>query len=312
LWLPAAYPAAWVLKALRRKGLHKLPLCKRALLQVGVFPIRNHYYEPLFDFSGLRRPLDEDRSLPGIDWNVTGQLALLQSFRHQNELREIPTRKVDELSFHFNNGAFDGGDAEFLYQLIRSKKPARIFEIGSGKSTQMALRAIGANCAEDRSYRCRQVCIEPYEAPWLERAGVEVIRRRVEEVGTALFDELGSGDLLFIDSSHIIRPQGDVLFEYLELLPRLRAGVIVHLHDIFSPRDYLRSWIVDEVRLWNEQYLLEAFLTGNREWRVIGALNFLHHHHATALREKCPFLAPEHEPGSFYIEKVAQGAARTP
>ena len=93
----------------------------------------------------------------------------------------------------------------------------------------------------------------------LEKIGVTVIRQKVEGLGKAVFAELEKGDILFIDSSHIIRPQGDVLFEYLESLPSLNRGVIVHIHDIFSPKDYLKEWVTNEVRFWNEQYLLEAF-----------------------------------------------------
>ena len=125
----------------------------------------------------------------------------------------------------------------------------------------------------------------------------------MEEVGSGLFAQLSRGDLLFIDSSHVLRPQGDVVFEYLELLPSLQPGVVVHVHDIFSPRDYPREWVVDQVRFWNEQYVLEAFLTCNREWKVVAALNLLHHHHFEKLQAVCPFLTPDLEPGSFYVEK---------
>ena len=85
----------------------------------------------------------------------------------------------------------------------------------------------------------------------------------------------------------------------------LNTGVIVHVHDIFSPRNYLKQWLEDDVRFWNEQYLLEAFLTDNTRWRIIGALNYLHHHHYDRLKSVAPFLAPEREPGSFYIQKTA-------
>ena len=186
-------------------------------------------------------------------------------------------------------------------------KPSKIFEIGSGYSTLLAAQAIKSNQLETSSYNCKHLCIEPYEMPWLERSGVTVLRERVEDVDKALFLELNANDILFIDSSHIIRPQGDVLFEYLELLPILNVGVIVHIHDIFSPRDYLKQWVVDEVKFWNEQYLLEAFLTCNRDWKIIGALNYLHHKHHKhhkQLPEKCPFLTKDREPGSFYIQKV--------
>ena len=132
-----------------------------------------------------------------------------------------------------------------------------------------------------------------------------MIRMRVEEVGNQLFEELEPGDLLFIDSSHVIRPQGDVLTEYLDILPSLRPGVIVHVHDIFSPRDYPPEWLTESLLLWNEQYLLEAFLTSNRDWEVLGALNMLKHEHFTALQKTCPYLTPDREPGSFYMRRLA-------
>ena len=115
-----------------------------------------------------------------------------------------------------------------------------------------------------------------------------------------------SNDILFIDSSHVIRPQGDVLFQYLEILPILNSGVLVHIHDIFTPKDYLDEWVFDYHRLWNEQYLLEAFLTFNQHYRIIGALNYLRHHHFEALASKCPVFARQdnREPGSFWLMKT--------
>jgi hypothetical protein len=302
---PAVFLAALLLKGIRKAGVSNTPICKRALMQVGVFPIRNHYFEPLFDGKLLRHTLDHERNLPGIDWNIDEQLCLLKSFCFSEELKDIPEHRVDDLSFYLNNGSFESGDAEYLYNLIRLKKPARIIEIGSGNSTLMAMRAIKKNEEGLPGYQCKHVCIEPYEMPWLGKTGATVLRQRVEELDMAVFSELERNDLLFIDSSHVIRPQGDVLFEYLELLPSLRTGVIVHIHDIFSPRDYPKQWVVDEVRLWNEQYLLEAFLTNNRDWKIIGALNDLHHNHYQALKSTCPFLTPDREPGSFYIQKTA-------
>jgi hypothetical protein len=301
---PVVYPSAVVLKAVRRIGVQRLPLCKRALMTVGVFPIRNHYYEPLIDTRSLKRPLDQARELAGIDWNISEQLSVLDSFHYNDELRGIPNSPEDPLSFHFNNTAFESGDAEFWYNLIRARKPSRIFEIGSGNSTLMARRAIRRNQEESPDYHCKHVCVEPYEMPWLGRSGVTVVRKRVEDLDKVFFAELERGDFLFIDSSHVIRPQGDVLFEYLELLPSLKVGVIVHVHDIFSPRDYLRKWVVDEVKLWNEQYLLEAFLTSNNEWKILGALNYLHHDHYEQLKAKSPYLTLDREPGSFYLEKI--------
>lgn len=169
----------------------------------------------------------------------------------------------------------------------------------------MAIKATEQNRRDDPDYRCEHVCIEPYESPWLEDAGVSVVRRKVEDLEPSFFSGLQENDILFIDSSHVIRPRGDVLFEYLDLLPSLNKGVVVHIHDIFSPKNYLREWLQNEVRFWNEQYLLEAFLSHNDSWKIVGALNLLHHHHYAELKSVAPFLTPGREPGSFYIQKIA-------
>ena len=111
----------------------------------------------------------------------------------------------------------------------------------------MMTRAISVNIS----------CIEPYEMPWLEKTGVAVVRKKVEDVEPSFFSQLQENDVLFIDSSHIIRHQGDVLFEFLEVLPSLNKGVIVHVHEIFSPKNYLKQWLQDKIKFWNEQFLAE-------------------------------------------------------
>jgi Methyltransferase domain len=301
---PFVYPSAFLLKTIRKHGLKRMPRCRTALLNSGVLPVIDNYYEPFYDPRKLSRSSNEQRSLPGIEWNVGGQLQLLEDFRYAEELNDVPLNKAGELVFYVNNGLFNAGDAEFFYQIIRSKKPKRLYEIGSGNSTLMAAKAIRANRSEMPAYRCEHVCIEPYEMPWLEKLDIRVIRNKVEDVGVDPFAQLDENDILFIDSSHVVRPQGDVVFEYLQLLPTLKKGVIVHIHDIFSPRDYVDDWLHEEIRVWDEQYLLEAFLTSNRDWKIIGAVNFLHHNHYEQLKPRCPFLEPAHRPASFYIQKV--------
>jgi predicted O-methyltransferase YrrM len=217
---------------------------------------RDHYYEPLFNPAYLRKPLSEDRELPGLDWNVGEQLDLLKQFHFNDELVGLPLTQQGDLEYFYNNDAFKSGDAEFLYNMVRLFKPRRILEIGSGSSTLMAARGIHQNHSDDPSYTCEHVCIEPYEAQWLEKLGVTTIREPVEQLDKSLFRRLEKNDILFIDSSHMIRPQGDVLFEYLEILPILQPGVLIHIHDIFTPKDYLEEWICQEVRFWNEHNLL--------------------------------------------------------
>ncbi|UTW14254.1 class I SAM-dependent methyltransferase [Marinobacterium rhizophilum] len=229
---------------------------------------------------------------------------LLNNLSFSHELEGLSNSKIDDKTFYFGNGAFESGDAEYLYQIIRYIKPSRVYEIGSGNSTLMVAKAILKNIQDNPEYNCKHLCIEPYEMPWLEDAGVEVVRDKVENLSPSFFSDLAENDILFIDSSHIIRPQGDVLFEYLELLPTLGRGVIVHVHDVFSPRNYPSNWMEGEIKFWNEQYLLEVFLSHNNSWKVIGALNYLHHHYYGELKLVAPFLEPEREPGSFYIKKV--------
>lgn len=293
-------------KRLRAFGLHRFPRTNGALAKIGILPIRRHYYEPLVYAEDLRRPLSEERAIPGLDLNVPGQLALLAEFEYANELRRIPLKADDDLAFGYHNGMFESGDAEYLYNVIRHFRPQRIVEIGAGQSTLMMRIAIEANQQEDPSYDCDHVCIEPFENAWLERCGARVIRKPVETCEVSVFQSLGPNDVLFIDSSHVIRPQGDVIYEYLEVLGPLSSGVLIQAHDIFTPRDYPEAWVLKEHRLWNEQYLLEAFLSYNHHFEIIGALNYLWHNYPQEVGAKCPILAsePYREPGSFWFRKL--------
>lgn len=306
LLVPITATASLVLRAIRQTGFGRMPLTLRVFRKVGIYPLLDHYYEPLFNPSHLRKPLSEDRELKGIDWNVTEQLDLLKRFKFNDELVRFPVDQQADHEFFYRNGFFESGDAEFLYNMIRLFKPKRIFEIGSGQSTLLAASAVTANRSENAGYQCEHLCIEPYEVGWLDELNVTVVRTPVELIDTSLFSQLDEDDILFIDSSHMIRPQGDVLFEYFEILPILKPGVLIHIHDIFTPKDYLEEWI-QSVCFWNEQYLLEAFLSYNAEFKIIGALNFLKHHHADELTAVCPVLRDQlesREPGSFWLRRI--------
>jgi Methyltransferase domain len=298
-----ASPCARLLLKYRNTGSAQLPQTTRVLKKIGLFPIRKHYYEPLFDESLLTRPLSEDRVLPGIDLNTSGQLDFLRKLDYSCELTAMGLNKKsnDPKAFYINNGNFESGDAEFLYQFIRTVKPNKIVEIGSGHSTKIARLALLQNHAESGA-KATHTCIEPYEMKWLEKLEeISVIRKRVEDCSLDWSTQLAAGDLLFVDSSHMIRPQGDVLTEYLEIFPQLASGVYIHIHDIFTPKDYKHSWIAEEVRFWNEQYLLEALLSNTDRYEVVAALNYLKHHNYEDLKSVCPYLTPERDPGSFYI-----------
>jgi hypothetical protein len=297
-------PAAYLLLLFRRIGPSRLPNTSLRLKKIGIFPIRDHYYEPLFNDTHLLQPLDKDRELPGLELNPKLQLNFIKELIYKNELKALNLAQPakTDLDFCFPNGSFESGDAEFLYQFIRKNKPKKIVEIGSGNSTKIVRLAIEQN-KKDIGQDTVHICIEPYEQPWLKKlSGITLIRERIEKLNYDWSSELGEGDLLFVDSSHMIRPQGDVLTEYLQIFPKLSKGVHIHVHDIFTPKDYLKSWVIDDVRFWNEQYLLEALLSNTNRYEVVAALNYLKHHHYDQLLNVCPYLTSEREPGSFYFK----------
>jgi hypothetical protein len=304
LLVPFLAVAAIPMRLFRRIGAQLAPLSRQTLRCAGIWPLRRHYYDPLFHPEDLSKPLEAPRALAGVDWNVDEQLRILRRMSYAAEFREYLDRPHgDKLHFTLDNGTFLSGDADYLYNFVRHFKPARVIEVGCGNSTLVMHAAELANRTEDPARSCAHVCIEPYEMPWLEQLGVTVLRERVESVNMERFQSLESGDLLFIDSSHMVRPQGDVTFEILEVLPSLKPGVFVHFHDIFSPRQYLRDWIVNRGYLWNEQYLLEAFLSFNSQFKVIAALNMLHHGHYEDLASICARHDRAREPGSFYLQR---------
>ena len=212
-----------------------------------------HYYEPIPDFRAItNEQITRRRPFPGIDFAWEDQHALLKDLvRYRDELLE--------LDFDFNNEYFASLDAATYYALIRLVQPQRIIEIGGGHSTRIASRALARNGAG------RLTCIEPYPEKRLLDAelAIDLVQRRVEDLDAEFFSDLDANDILFIDSSHTVKFGSDVCYEFLELLPRFKPGVWVHVHDIFFPHDYPAEWLLNRRLALNEQYLLEAFLSFN-------------------------------------------------
>ena len=224
-----------------------------------------HYYEPIPDFRTITAAhLEARRVSPAIDFNIEAQAARVARLaaRHASELREISASRA----FPFENEYFAGFDAAVYYALIRDLRPKRVVEIGAGYSTRIAHVALEANRRDGAPGTL--TVIEPYPEPRLTDSGVKMDLHvhPVEKVDPALFASLEANDILFIDSSHAVRTGGDVVFEFLDLLPRVPSGVWIHVHDIFFPFDYPASWVLQRRVAWNEQYLLEAFLAFNREF----------------------------------------------
>ncbi len=297
---------AFIAQVQTRLGSKRLPLSYRVWDKFRVTPVSHHYYQPVLDVHDLPDGLWNAKDpLYGINFNKNNQIALLKQFHYQEELRLIPfERSTNSLDFYHMNKSFESADAEMLYNMVRHYKARRVIEIGSGYSTRMMKLALDKN--RNEGYSSRHLCIEPYEMPWLEQLGVdEVIRKKVEDVDPQFFDELEAGDILFIDSSHVLRTAGDVFVEYLHILPNLKPGVLVHIHDIFLPYEYPRQWLVEERRFWTEQYLLQAFLVCNREFEILSAVHWLAREHKELLAEVCPaYDKLGGAPGSFWIRRI--------
>ena len=210
---------------------------------------------------------------PGIDWRPSEQVELLRELGGTAPIEFPDTATDDPRDYHAANGMLSRLDAWMLQAVLRHLRPHRIIEIGCGWSSLVTARV-------NREYfagRIDVTCIEPYPPSFLTH-GVEGISRLVtapvESMSLDAFSALQSGDVLFIDTSHVAKTGGDVVFLYQEVLPRLPPGVVVHIHDIFLPRDYPEEW-VRIGRAWNEQYLVRAFLSFNAAFEVLLAVAWL-------------------------------------
>jgi Methyltransferase domain len=262
-----------------------------------------HFYQPIPNTQSLPETLwDRPSELVGIDMNTAVQLDLLRNHfpKFRSEYDQFPTEPTsDPGRFYFNNGLFDGTDALVAYCMIRHFQPRLIIEVGSGFSSLVAAEAIAKNKGS------ALICIEPFPQDFLRQgfSGLHsLIEKKVEDIDLEFFSQLSSGDVLFIDSSHTVKIGGDVNYLFLEVLPRLKPGVIVHVHDIFLPFDYRRDWVMDELRFWTEQYLLQAFLSFNCEFEVLMANSYLAHRYMEDL--KATFTrSPWWGGGSFWIRR---------
>lgn len=279
--------------------------------KLGVHVVPNHFYQPIPDTRTLNDELWQKPSdLPGLELNDEGQLALLGEFaaRYKNEYESFPRQKTTTAhQYYVENGQFESVDGEVLYCMIRHFKPRRIFEIGSGNSTYLSAQAILKN-REESGEACELTAFEPYPNEVL-RAGfpglTNLVAGKAQEIPFDKFEELGENDILFIDSSHVLKIGSDVQYEYLEVLPRLRKGVIVHVHDIFLPAEYPRKWVMESRTFWNEQYLLRAFLTFNDTFEVLWGGSYMHLTHPDKLEAAFSSYTRETRwPGSFWMRRV--------
>jgi hypothetical protein len=263
-----------------------------------------HFYEPIPDTQSLPETLwSQPSKLVGIDMNDSIQLELLRSHftNFRDEYNDLPVEPPPG-----QKRPFRGVDALVAYCMVRHFQPELIAEVGSGWSSRVLSQAAANN------KNSALICIDPFPSDVLRKGfpGLRsLIEKKIQDIDLEFFSQLGSGDVLFIDSSHTVKIGGDVNFLFLEVLPRLKPGVIVHVHDIFLPFEYRRDWVLGEFRFWTEQYILQAFLTFNSEFEVLLANSYLNHCHQQELRAAFPGLS-SWAGGSFWMRRKPIGESR--
>jgi len=287
----------------------KTPYIGRLFEQVkaqGAYPA-GHYYSPIPGPEDVLRNLEisetELPDLPGIDMNKDHQFQVLQNFRQFYGEMPFPEKQNTEWRYYFDQSWFCYADAIFLYCFLRQNKPKRIIEVGSGFSSAVILDTLERFSMED----IEVTFIEPFPDRLEsilrdhDTKKIEIIETMVQEVPIEKMTSLESGDLLFIDSSHVVKCGSDLKNLIFDILPRLPSGVFVHFHDVFYPFEYPTDWLT-EGRFWNEDYFLRAFLSYNSEWKI----NFFSSYMATVF----PEYLGEHFPlclkntgGSLYLER---------
>lgn len=251
-----------------------------------------HFYSPIVDTADIeaRRAAiwPTDPKIAGIDFDDASHVEVLSKlfprYIADYDYPESLPESDGLAQFYTRNSQFSWLDARALFVLLRAWRPRRVIEVGSGFSSLLMAdvnrRFLGGTVDV--------TCIEPYPRAFLRR-GIDGIarldERRVQQVPLGAFDALGEGDVLFIDSSHVAKTGSDVNYLYFEVLPRLRHGVRIHVHDVFLPHDYPPDWVIGENRSWNEQYLLRALLMHSTAFAVTFGCAYAFHAHRALVQQ---------------------------
>jgi hypothetical protein len=255
-----------------------------------------HYYSPIPDYKEIKeRDFDVAlnlKKIPGIELRETHQLELLESFT--KFYRGLPWKDdtdIESLRYRFDNKYFCYGDVITLYSMMRMFRPNRMIEVGSG-FTSAAMLDVDELFLEGAT---KFTFIEPYPDRLRSLVRADDLSRNtlmekpVQLVDFSEFEKLQNGDILFIDSSHVSKSGSDVNYLILQILPCLKQGVIIHFHDIMWPFEYPKKWL-RVGRIWNEAYLLRAFLQHNSSFEILFFNSYLKQHHRKLIREKMPLM----------------------
>lgn len=283
---------------MRNRLLHRAARTARAARAVVARPpfvTPGHFYSPLTAEADVRRALTWTGA-PGVDLAEASQLALAA------ELYPLLAEPPPGPRYVADNSMYGSADAAVYRAMLTYLRPARVIEVGSGYSTALALDESIAN--HDLS-RLDLTCIEPFPERLLglmkepDRDRITLLRQPVQEAEIAIYSRLGPQDVLFIDSTHVVKAGSDVVWLFLHVLPQLAPGVVVHVHDVFWPFEYPVEWLRQR-RDWTENYLIHAFLINNANWQILFFSSWLWRCHLDLIPQR---LALE-EPGSIWLRKL--------
>ena len=237
---------------------------------LGIHITADHFYEPIPNLKLLNERWSADRrDCIGIDFHqLEAEEFALRIFNKYGPEFSGATTKA---GFHLYNSYYTGIDALSLYCFVRETKPNKVIEIGAGASTRVLLAALHAN-AEETGVRPELLSVDPYSRFSPEEklnVAFSILPEALQDVESKVAGQLESGDLLFIDSTHVYKFGSDVESYFERIFPNINAGVNIHMHDIFSPFYYPKYWMTDAKRFWNEQFFLESFLMFNNQFQVI-------------------------------------------
>lgn len=256
---------------------------------------QSDFYSPLPTVSHLKKNIDRwyrPSPLLGIDYDLDEMKRLFDEVieKYLREFEQIPP--YNDLKAKGFGLGYTPIDALTLYLMIRHIKPANYVEVGSGLSTYYCSLAAKKN--EEEGFPLKITCIEPYPFEKLHTIpGIEIIVKEVQDVEPQFFEQLQENDVFFIDSSHSLKIDSDVSYLYLEILPAVKKGVFVHIHDISFPYNFPyppETWIFKkpEPMFWNEAMVVQAFLSGNKDFQIILSTPMLRHFDEEYLKNKIP------------------------
>lgn len=271
------------------------------------FPV-GHFYSPVPDPEEARLALEKavltsGRVPAGISIDDVAILKLwkdIAPFMCSAPFSEVagPSER-----YQYHNGFYSYGDALVLHGFIRLMRPKSLIEVGSGYSTAAVL-----DTRDIHGVPKQVTCVEPYPKRLKsllhpsDKDVVAILDIKVQDTGIDLYETLRAGDILFIDSSHVMKTGSDLNHLFHNVLPNLRPGVIIHFHDIFWPFEYPEQWAVKENRGWNEVYAIRNFLMYNDTFEILFFNQYFAHMHRDVAQADCPLFL-ENPGGGLWLRK---------